>query len=84
MIEWNKQKAEWLLSERDIDIEKIVDEIKSGRYTIVMVPNQDDHPEQEMFLVDINDYIHCVPFVKTGDKIFIKTVFRSRKLQNRR
>jgi uncharacterized DUF497 family protein len=84
MIEWNKEKAEWLLSERGIDIKRIEHAIKSGDYTTAIVPNQEDHPEQEMFLVELDDYIHCVPFVKNGDTIFIKTVFRSRKLQKRR
>ena len=84
MIEWDKQKAEWLLSERGIDMEKIANAIKSGNYKTAVVPNQNDHPEQEMFLVEIDDYIHCVPFVKNREKIFIKTVFRSRKLQKRR
>ena len=84
MIEWSKQKAARLLTERGIEIEKIVNAINSGNYKTAVVPNQDDHPEQEMFLIELNDYIHCVPFVKNGENIFIKTVFRSRKMQKRR
>ena len=84
MIDWNKEKSERLLSERGIDMERIASAIKMGNYKTAVVPNQDDHPDQEMFLIEIDDYIHCAPFIKTGEKIFIKTVFRSRKLQKRR
>jgi uncharacterized DUF497 family protein len=40
MIEWNKEKAAWLLSERGIDIKRIENAIKSGDYTTAIVPNQ--------------------------------------------
>ncbi len=42
-----------------------------------MVPSR---KEQKMFLLDYDDYIVCVPFVESAQKIFIKTAYRNRKV----
>ncbi len=36
-------------------------------------------PSQQMFLVDYDDYLVCVPFVETEAEIFLKTAYRNRK-----
>lgn len=82
MIRWNAEKASWLRRERDIDMAEIARLIESEQFlAIEKVPSQVNHPEQLMFVVLLNDYVCCVPFVieSTGD-IFIKTVFPSRRL----
>jgi hypothetical protein len=32
-----------------------------------------------MYVIEINNYAYCVPFVETDSEIFLKTVFPSRK-----
>lgn len=82
MIKWNKEKAFWLQRERNINMPKVAQIIENELFlAIEKVPSQDNHPEQKMFVILLNGYVHCVPFVidEAGD-IFIKTVFPSRKL----
>lgn len=80
-IEWNAEKAEILRKTRGIDFNELANMIKSGDCKVIPVDNQIDHEGQNMFLVDLNNYIHCVPFVEDDNTIFLKTAFRSRKHQ---
>lgn len=80
IIEWNADKAEKLLADRNIDINDIAKIIKSNKIiTIEDVPNQSDHPGQRMYILNYKDYTFCVPFTYTKDgALFLKTVFPSR------
>jgi len=53
--------------------------IREDRFRMEMVPSQENHSGQRMFIVKLDGYTCCVPFVKmdNGD-IFIKTAFQSR------
>lgn len=84
-IKWNEEKAVKLLAERGIDLVDVADAILSGKFAIRPVENQERHPGQRMFVVVIDDYAVCAPFVDepNGD-IFLKTAFRSRKWNERR
>ena len=35
---------------------------------------------QRVFVVELNNYVYYVPFVKAGDDLFLKTIIPSRKL----
>ena len=79
-FEWNKTKSEWLKNERNISFEEIaiaLSEIK--RVPAFKHPNQGKDPGQKVFLVNIKGYAYMVPFVEDTEKIFLKTIFRSRK-----
>lgn len=81
MIKWNKEKEVLLKCTRNIDIHEAASLIDDGQFLkIEEVPSQENHPEQLMFLLLLNDYVHCVPFVieDNGD-IFIKTIFPNRR-----
>lgn len=41
--------------------------------------NQARYPGQRVFVVDVDGYAHYVPFVESPEKIFLKTIFPSRK-----
>lgn len=73
------------MSERGVDINEVAKIIENEEYMdIEKVKNQVGHPDQLMFIIMLNGYAHCVPFVieATGD-IFIKTVFPSRYMQRK-
>lgn len=83
MLKWNEDKAKKLKVEREIDIKKIAEIIERGDFVAIeKVKNQKDHLDQMMFIVIVDGYAHCVPFVaeENGD-IFLKTVFKSRAMQ---
>lgn len=83
-IKWDIEKARKLLKERNIDFKKIAKIIYSEDFEIELSPNQEGHKGQKMFVIDYDGYACCVPFVldEFGD-IFLKTAFRSRKIQRR-
>jgi len=51
--------------------------LKEGK--LVNTIDSPTHDNQKCFLVNIDGYIHVVPFVKQGNNIFLKTIYPSRK-----
>jgi hypothetical protein len=41
--------------------------------------NQNKYPNQDIYVVDISGYIYYVPFVKSAQEVFLKTIIPSRK-----
>lgn len=79
---WNEEKNEFLKKTRKISFEMAKKAIAKGDLAeIVDHPNQKKYPGQRVFLIEIDGYMHCVPFIKTQDgRCFLKTMFRSRKI----
>jgi len=81
LFDWSIDKNEKLKTERGISFEKVAWHIENGdMLDIIDHPNQSKYPEQHIFIVNIDNYIYCVPFVESENRIFLKTVFPSRKL----
>lgn len=79
-FEWNRSKNEWLKKERGISFEEIANALNEGRIVDTYDhPNQEKYPNQKVFVIYIDDYAYLVPFVEEKEKIFLKTIFRSRK-----
>ena len=68
-------------TEREIGFAEVVVAIESGGLLeIIETPNQEKHPGQKMFVVNINNYVYLVPFAEDNEKYFLKTIFPSRKM----
>ena len=79
-FDWDKKKNEWLKAERDICFEDVVSAIDNGHLLATLDhPNQKRYPNQQMYIVNINQYAYVVPFVEDEQKRFLKTIFPSRK-----
>ena len=77
---WNQEKNELLKAEREISFEEIVAAIESENFLDILDhPNQEQYPNQYIFVVRINGYVWLVPFVRNENQCFLKTAFRSRK-----
>jgi hypothetical protein len=77
---WNDEKNDLLKDERHITFEEIILYIEMGFLLDVLVhPNQEKYKEQEIFVVQGENYVYLVPFVETKDEIFLKTIIPSRK-----
>ncbi len=77
---WNPDKNDQLILERNASFEEIVTAINEGNIIDVYDhPNQQQYPNQKIYAVQIDDYIYLVPFVKIDDEIFLKTIIPSRK-----
>ncbi len=82
MIIWEEKKNKKLKLERNINFEEICDMILNHRYLDII-----EHPKrknQNIFVIEINNYMHAVPFViDENDNIILKTAFPSRKLDRK-
>ena len=77
---WNKEKNERLKTERGISFEQITMHVEQGDLLdIVTHPNQSKYPNQQILVVEINDYVYLVPFVENENGKFLKTIIPSRK-----
>lgn len=80
IFNWNSDKNQELILERDISFEEAVFHIENGGLLDDIVhPNASDYPNQRIFIVRINDYVYLVPYVENQEEVFLKTIIPSRK-----
>lgn len=78
-INWNSDKNIALKTERGISFEEVLVAISQGALLdVVEHPNAERYPNQRIFVVRIRGYAYIVPFVETGEEIFLKTIIPSR------
>lgn len=41
--------------------------------------NKEKYPNQQFYVVDVDGYVYLVQFVREGNRIFLKTIYPSRK-----
>ena len=81
---WNKEKNEKLKIERGISFEQITMHIERGDILdIVDHPNSKRYPNQQLLVVEINNYAYLVPYVVDKNEYFLKTIIPSRKATKR-
>ena len=81
---WNSDKNDWLFRVRGISFEQAVHCIENeGLLDVLVHPNSKKYPNQRMFIVEIANYVHLVPFVESEEQIFLKTIIPSRKATKR-
>jgi hypothetical protein len=44
-------------------------------------PNQTKYPNQRVLVVELEGYTYCVPYIKGGDTLFLKTIYPSRQFK---
>ena len=78
IFDWSDEKNHLLKnSERKMSFEEIVIALEwDGLIDIIESPT---HRGQSCFVVQIADYVYVVPYVEDGEKIFLKTIYPSRK-----
>ncbi len=77
---WNSEKNEQLRTDRGISFEEILFHIENGDVLdILQHPNQEKYGGQRIFVIDVNEYVHLVPFVEDETEVFLKTIIPSRK-----
>ncbi|MDE2215425.1 MAG: BrnT family toxin, partial [Candidatus Omnitrophica bacterium] len=77
--DWNIEKNQKLIKERNISFEEIVVLMEQGNLLDVIDNATAKYQHQKMFVVDVKGYVYLVPFVQTGETYFLKTIFPSRK-----
>jgi len=78
-VEWNDEKNAKLIIERGVGFEDVIVAIQHGGLRGIVTGKKPQYAHQRVFVVFIDGYTYAVPFVEDEDKIFLKTVFPSRK-----
>jgi len=79
-INWNPTKNQQIIAERGISFEDVVFYLQQGELLDdIEHPNGDKYPDQRVFVINIDGYVHLVPYVENQKEIFLKTVIPSRK-----
>jgi len=63
-----------------VDFNDVMVAINRGNILdIVHHPQRKKYPNQRIFIIQINQYAYLVPFIEDEEKIFLKTIYPSRK-----
>ena len=77
---WNTEKNEQLRENRGISSEEVLFHIENGDILDILEhPNRDRYVGQRIFVVEVEEYAHLVPFVEGEEEVFLKTIIPSRK-----
>jgi len=77
--DWDKEKNDKLKKERGIGFEEIVLKIINGEVLDIISNPSQNHPNQKVYVIEINSYVYYVPHVEDNEKVFLKTIIPSRK-----
>jgi len=79
--QWDNEKNKILKQKRGVTFEQAIMHIENGDVLdIIDHPNKAMYPNQQVLVVEINEYAYAVPFVQQGQERFLKTIVPSRKL----
>jgi uncharacterized DUF497 family protein len=82
MIIWDEQKNQKLQIERNISFEEISEIILRKEYLDIL--ENTSRPNQQIFVIKLNNYIYSVPFIiDDQSNIILKTAYPSRKLSKK-
>ena len=77
---WSNEKNELLKRERGVSFEKVLAQIANGEILDILEhPDPDMYPNQQIFVVRIENYAYLFPFMESEDEIFLITIIPSRK-----
>jgi hypothetical protein len=79
-FEFSLEKSRSLKETRNISFEEIIVLMDDEHILdIIEHPNKERYGNQKIFVMLIANYVYLVPFVKDGQKYFLKTIIPSRK-----
>ena len=77
---WNHDENEELKAGRGISFEEVVLAIEADRMLdVVRHPNSGKYPNQLVYVVALDGYVHLVPYIEEPEYYFLKTIIPSRK-----
>ncbi len=76
-IKWSVEKNQHLINCRLVSFEEVLLAL-SKRKLIKIIPSP-THLAQNCLVVEIRNYAYVIPYVEDDEKIFLKTIYPSRK-----
>ena len=84
MYRWDEDKNASLKATRGFSFDDAIDEMsKNGVLDNYRHPNSERYPNQYIYVISLDGYIHYIPYVIDGDDIFLKNIIPSRKLNKK-
>jgi uncharacterized DUF497 family protein len=78
--EWNEDKDALLRNKYGIGFADCVSAVQAGNLLADLEhPNRERYPRQRIMILMIDEYAWDVPYVRNGDRMFLKTLFPNRK-----
>jgi len=79
-IRWDEEKNKLLRKQRGVSFDDVVLALQDDRFIAIEEhPNKNKYPHQKILVLNLNNYIHIVPFVESENEIFLKTIYPDRK-----
>ena len=79
-IEWSPSKNDELKERYGVGFERVLVALTEGGLLDSRThPNVERYGHQHQLIVEIDSYAWIVPFVQEGQRVFLKTMFPSRK-----
>lgn len=81
---FDPKKSAWLKEERGVGFEEIIDLL--GQEELVDVFPHPNAKYRHQFICElvVDEYVYVIPFIVDGSKVFLKTLFPSRKATKHR
>jgi hypothetical protein len=80
-LDWSEIKNTLLKAERDVCFEDVQAAIEEGGLLAdIDHPLQSRYSGQRVWIVEYDGYAYVVPYVEDNEKIFLKTIYPSRKM----
>ena len=85
MIEfvYDEEKENWLNEHRAVSFKAVISKIENGESRVIPNPNQKKYSGQEALIVEIDGYNCVVPFIEKGEVVFLKTIYKNRKINRK-
>jgi len=79
-FDWDEEKNSLLKELREVSFEDVLTAIEAGRILDdIEHPNNKRYPNQRILVIEIENYAYYVPYLEDEKKIFLKTIFPSRR-----
>lgn len=80
--EFSIEKNQLLMEERNISFQEVILALNNGKLLeTIDHHNLTKYPNQKIYVVEVNDYVYLVPFVRKDEQtVFLKTIIPSRKV----
>ncbi len=83
-FKWDLEKNITLMQDRGLCFEDVVSIVYEDKIIdIIKHPNKEKYPNQSIYIVELMGYVCMVPYVKSDNEIFLKTIIPSRKMQKK-
>ncbi len=81
-FDFNQKKNTQLFDERGVSFNNVIDSIESNGILLNFEhQNKEKYPNQKVFVVNIDNYAYCVPYVIDNETWFLKTIYPNRKFK---